>query len=82
MRVVMIIGIVLMLIISCNESNHHKTKTHMKEISNDTLEEMLQRDRYKSFVDSIQSSLKSIERDIYESAEGGTVACYYHQSDT
>ena len=79
----LIISLLSLTTIGCSE-NHSSVKEENKleVIESDTslLVEVV--NKYMMQVDSIKPNLDSLQRDIFESAEGGVVKCFYTQSDT
>lgn len=82
MRAMLLLNLVFLSLVGCGETNQQKVNTQTGQVTNDTLEIVRQRNEYKSSVDSMKSSLKSLQRDVYESAEGGTVESFYNENDT
>lgn len=82
MKTILSLSIVLLLFIGCSEPNQQAVKELTVEVVKDTLGIVNQANDYKLLVDSTKSSLKSVQHDIYESAEGGTVVSFYNHSDT
>lgn len=71
-------------IYGCRETNQRTNTldTNIQSGEVDTLTLVNQLKRYKFSVDSIQASLDSIQRDVYQSAEGGLIKSFYNHSDT
>lgn len=84
MRNVILILCTLIVVVGCGENKkripNQEAKAQTEKV--DTLALVTMLNRYKLKVDSIKHNIDSLERDIYKSAEGGTVQSFYNSSDT
>jgi len=83
MRESILIITLFLTIVGCGENRSYSAKK--KEVQVITLDSSLlvkEINDYKIKVDSIKFDLDSLQRDVYESAEGGIVRSFYNQSDT
>ncbi len=84
MRNIIIILCSLIVVVGCGENKKHTSKQESKAQTEkiDTVAFVMGLNRYKLKVDSMKRNIDSLERDIYKSAEGGTVQSFYNSSDT
>lgn len=83
MRESILIISLFLTMVSCGENRSYSVKVNeVQVVKLDSFLLVKEINDYKVRVDSIKSELDSIQRDIYESAEGGIVITFYNQSDT
>ncbi len=83
MRTILLLSFLLFSLVGCGESNQRSTVNNkIQSEKKNTLVLVKQANKYKLLIDSTKGNLHSVQRDVYESAEGGTVESFYNQSDT
>lgn len=80
MRKIILSVFFLLIIAGCSRKDQNEVSRETHTI--DTLATVEEINSYKDSVDSMKSSLDSLEKDIYKSAEGGSIKAFYTNSDT
>ncbi|MBB1149292.1 hypothetical protein H4K35_03945 [Myroides sp. NP-2] len=77
------LSLVVLFLIGCGKlSEKQNLKIQIEKNGIDTLNVVKKIEKYKAMVEASKMQLKNIQRDLYESSEGGVVKVYYKGADT
>ncbi|WP_413513493.1 hypothetical protein [Myroides odoratus] len=79
----LLLSFVVLFLIGCGKlSDKQNVKIQIEDNRIDTLNVVQQIEKYKAMVEASKMQLKNVQRDLYESSEGGVAKVYYKGADT